>query len=253
MRKVYIFILGAIIYCTGWASFEVAPPIQILDLNKPLTRQFHLKNNSDKLVKIKIYPKKPDNQKEEKLYMGGWTIVYPKIVYLKPSEKKAVRFAVRTPEGFEQMEDGEYRTLLIFEQMENKVYSTEGGAAEETPPSVGLQILHTIAVSVYGNKGEIEHRSELEALRLENIDGEKFIVGNLVNIGNATIDPIIKVTFSSGDKVLKEIDQPYPKVIRENTKELKLKVKELPKKTSKIKVEVFEAGGEKLAEESVTI
>lgn len=254
MKKVYILMLSIIIYCSGWASFEVAPPIQILDLNKPLTRQFHLKNNSDKLVKIKIYPRRPDNQKEEKLYMGDWTIVYPKIVYLKPTEKKAVRFAVRTPEGFSKMDDGEYRTLLIFEQMENKVYSTEeGGAAEEEPASVGLQILHTIAVSVYGNKGEVNHRSELKELRIENVEGEQFIVGDIVNTGNATIDPVVRVTFSSADKVLKEIDQPYPKVIRENTKELKLKIKELPKKTSKIKIEIFEAGGEKLAEESVTL
>ncbi|GLI57864.1 hypothetical protein PM10SUCC1_33780 [Propionigenium maris DSM 9537] len=254
MRKIYILMLSTIIYYVGWASFEVAPPIQILDLNKPLTRQFHLKNNSKKLVKIKIYPKRPDNQKDEKLYMGEWTIVYPKIVYLKPSEKKAIRFAVRAPEGFEQMEDGEYRTLLIFEQMENKVYSTEEGeGVGEAPPSVGLQILHTIAVSVYGNKGEIEHRSELKKLRVEDIEGEKFILGDIVNTGNATIDPVVRVTFSSGDKVLKEIDQPYPKVIRENTKELKLKLNEIPKKTRQIKIEVFEAGGEKLDEESITL
>lgn len=254
MRKIYILMLSTIIYYMGWASFEVAPPIQVLDLNKPLTRQFHLKNNSKKLVKIKIYPKRPDNQKDEKLYMGEWTIVYPKIVYLKPTEKKAIRFAVRTPEGFEQMEDGEYRTLLMFEQMENKVYTTdENVGTENVVPSVGLQILHTIAVSVYGNKGEIEHRSELKELRIENIEGEKFIVGDIVNVGNATIDPVVKVTFISNDKSLKEIDQPYPKVIRENTKELRLKLKDIPKKTNRIKVEIFEAGGEKLTEEMVML
>jgi len=252
MKKGIIFLLNLILCSVLLASFEVAPSIQVIDLNKPLTRQFHLKNNTNKLVKIKVYPERPKNQKSEEFYMGDWVVIYPKIVYLKPTEKKWVRFGVRKPEGFDKLSDGEYRTLIVFEQMENKTYSTTG-EEEDANPSVGLQILQKMMISLYGNKGEIKYKIQLEKLRVENIEGENFIMGNIVNIGNATIDPVLKVTFNSNDKVLEEIDQPYPKVIRENSKELKVKVKKIPKKANRIKVEIFEAGGEKLAEKTIIL
>lgn len=252
MKKGIIFLLNLITCSVLLASFEVAPSIQVIDLNKPLTRQFHLSNNTNKLVKIKVYPERPENQKSKELYMGDWVVIYPKIVYLKPTEKKWVRFGVRKPEGFDKLPDGEYRTLITFEQMENKTYSTVDGN-EEANPSVGLQILQKMMISLYGNKGEIKHKIQLEELRVEKLEGENFIMGNIVNIGNATIDPVLKVTFNSNDKVLEEIDQPYPKVIRENSKELKVKVKKIPKKANKIKIEIFEAGGEKLTEKTITL
>lgn len=249
MKKLYISIFSLILWSTVWAAFEVAPPIHIINLDRPFTKQVHLKNISDRLVKIKIFSERPENQKDESLYMGEWIVVYPKLLYLKPGEKKVVRFAARAPKG---LKDGEYRSLLVFEQMQNKTYSTEEGESQEKA-TVGLEILQTVVSSVYGNKGSVLHEGRIEGLKIQTEEESKFLTGNIINTGTATIDPIIKLSYISGNKVVEETEEPYGKVIRENLKELMLKLGEIPEKADQLKVEIYEAGGDKVAEEIMEI
>ena len=113
-RVLMLFILVTI---KSFAYFQVAPPVHTIDLDKRRTSEVYVINESDKLVRVKIYAQRADSQKNEEFYMGDWMVIYPKLLYLKPKGKKKVRVGVRVPK---ELKEGEYSSHIVYEELSNK-------------------------------------------------------------------------------------------------------------------------------------
>jgi len=227
MKRIILFF---ILTTTIFANFEVAPQIQELNLDKQFTQTIHLKNGTNKVKKIKIYPQKPSDQKSEELYMGDWVIVYPKIVYLKPNGKQTIRMAARVPKG---LKDGEYRAQLVFEELPT-VKSKEDVAEGEV--SAQIEILYKLISTIYGYKGDIVRSGEFSDFRFLNYNNKKYIASRLVNTGNSAFDASYSLTYYKDNKKVGEAYINVPKIMRENSANTLVELIDMPDETNRVKV-----------------
>jgi len=220
------FLLLNIVY----ASFELAPQIQYINLDRPGTVELHLKNPTKKLVKIKIYAQTPEDQKNKELDMKDWVIVYPRVVYLKPNAKQLVRMAIRAPKG---LKDGEYRAYLVFEEMKTQKYSVE----KTEVPKAHLDILYKIISTIYGYKGDLKYGANFSDFQFIS-DGKKdYFISKVENTGTTALDSYYRLTYYNGDREIgKEVIR-NGKVMRENTDTPMIELKEIKKKADNAKIE----------------
>ena len=240
MKKIVLIIyllIGSFVY----ADFEVAPQIQYINLDRPGTIQLHLKNPTKKLKKIKIYAETPKDQKDPKIDMTSWVIIYPKIVYLKPNSKQLVRLAVRAPKG---LAAGEYRSYLVFEELPTTKYNAE---KDTNTKSASLNILYKIISTMYGYKGKLIYDGEYENFRIliDETSNKEYLLSNIKNTGTTALDVYYNLTYYNGEKELEKEDVRAVKVMRENSKKSIIELKKLPKTATKIKIEaLYREGGE---------
>ena len=233
MKKL-IVLMYLLIISIPYANFRVAPQVQKINLNRPGTRKVYLKNESDKLKKIKIYSRKPENQKTTELYMGDWIVVYPKIVYLKPNGKKVVRMTARPPQG---LADGEYRSHLVFEELPLERHVDEETAEGEV--GVGLNMIHVLVSTVYGYTGELEYKATFNEYDVVTDKDKTYLLSKITNTGTTAIDLVYKITYYNGSKKLKNEEVLVGKVMRENEIKPARELSKISSNANKMKVEQF--------------
>jgi len=234
MKKIIAILMFNLLFVVSYGNFQIAPQIQTVNLERPSTNKIYLRNDTNKLKKIKVYARRPKDQKSEDLYMGDWIIVYPKIIYLKPNSKKTVRMTARPPKG---LAPGEYRSELVFEEEPVKKYDTN--EAGEGKVGVNVEVLYVLVSTVYGYVGELEYKGTSEDYKVV-VDGKKtYLTSKVTNTGTTALDIIYKVTYYDGSKKLKEEELKLGKVMRENSKDLVILLKNISKNANKMKVEFF--------------
>ncbi|MEI6856993.1 hypothetical protein [Psychrilyobacter sp.] len=226
---IYLFLFSRL-----YANFEVAPQIQELSLDRQATQKIYLKNGTKKLKKIKIYSRRPEDQKTKDLYMGDWIIVYPKMVYLKPNSKKIIRMAARPPKG---LVDGEYRSHLVFEEMPVKKY--DNTEKDDEKVGIDLEIVHILVSTVYGYRGKLEYGGNFDTFKVVTDKKKTYLVSKITNTGTTALDVVYKTTYYKDVKKLKNEDLIAGKVMRENYYDSVVELNKISKGANKIKVEFY--------------
>lgn len=217
-----------------FANFQVAPQVQKMDLKRPGTHKIFLKNDTNKLKKIKIYSERPRDQKTKDLYMGDWIIVYPKLVYLKPNSKKVVRIASRPPKD---LVDGEYRSNLVFEEIPTKKY--DNSEKDETKVGVNLEIIHILVSTIYGYSGELEYNGIFANFQVIDDSEQTYLASKVTNLGTTALDITYKITYYKNMKELKIENLLVGKAMRENYKDFVVELKEISKDADRMKIEYY--------------
>lgn len=231
IKKVIIYLL---LFSGLYADFEVAPQIQELSLDRQATRKIYLKNGTNKLKKIKIYSRRPEDQKTKDLYMGDWVIVYPKIVYLKPNSKKVIRMAARPPKG---LVEGEYRSHLVFEEVPVKKY--DNTEKDEEKVGVNLEVVHILVSTVYGYRGKLNYGGNFDDFQVVTDKKKTYLVSKITNTGTTALDVFYKITYYKDMKKLKTEELMVGKVMRENYSDFFVELNKISKDANKMKVEFY--------------
>lgn len=234
MIKKVIMFMYLLMTSVLFANFQVAPQVQKMDLKRPGTRKIFLKNDTNKLKKIKIYSERPRDQKTKDLYMGDWIIVYPKLVYLKPNSKKVVRIASRPPKD---LVDGEYRSNLVFEEIPTKKYGNS--EKDETKVGVNLEIIHILVSTVYGYSGKLEYSGIFDDFQVITDKEQTYLASKITNIGTTALDIVYKTTYYENMKKLKTEELLVGKAMRENYRDFVVELNEISKDTDRMKIEYY--------------
>jgi hypothetical protein len=144
------------------ASFAVAPNTVSLDLSKPQTTAFYLKNTGNKLIHLRIKPvfyRLNSNElkageslltakKEQKQSLLPYILISPQAVSLKPQQKQEIRVSVSTP----RLKPGTYRAHVLIKMLEVKQYKSQ---VQTSTNKIGVELnfLMQIAAAVYGTSG----------------------------------------------------------------------------------------------------
>lgn len=234
MIKKVIMFMYLLMTSVLFANFQVAPQVQKMDLKRPGTHKIFLKNDTNKLKKIKIYSERPRDQKTKDLYMGDWIIVYPKLIYLKPNSKKVVRIASRPPKD---LLDGEYRSNLVFEEIPTKKY--DNSEKDETKVGVNLEIIHILVSTVYGYSGKLEYSGIFDDFQVITDKEQTYLASKITNIGTTALDIVYKTTYYENMKKLKTEELLVGKAMRENYRDFVVELNEISKDTDRMKIEYY--------------
>ncbi|MFW5787439.1 MAG: fimbria/pilus periplasmic chaperone [Halanaerobiaceae bacterium] len=188
-------------------NIQVAPRRFIFPGDHPLTEEVNVFNSSEQVIRVRVETEPPEGQPEEE-YLGDWIKVYPRVISIEPGQQRVVRFSLRTPE--EEVPDGEYRSLLFFEELPPEEDKNEKENKEDQKPqgdevSIDFDLLTKIGINLYGQFGEIEHKGQLRNTEIENREKNIKIKGNFVNQGNAHLRMEVAVrVYNSTDKLIRE-------------------------------------------------
>lgn len=159
-----------------------------VDLDKPVTQDTTLINQSNKPVRVRVDFEKPQWAKD-KYYLGNQLVAYPKIVVIPPKGKIQVKIAPRIKK---ELADGEYVALLVF---------------KELPPrnsDAQVTMLMNLGVPYYGRKGELETAMNFDNLRMTKIENGYQLLGEAQNNGNFSYSLNIDVKLYQNEKLLKQ-------------------------------------------------
>ena len=186
-----VFLLVGIISQLGRAGLTVAPRRFFFQIDQQNTNVVEVTNNTERETQVRVYPHQPEDMNDD-WYMGDWLVVYPPVLNLEPGQRRRVRFSVRAPG---ELEDGEYRTLLYFEQLPAK--KTDESEAED--PEVEFELLMRVGINLYGRSGEIDHHGRLEE-NVVTVEGNNVqITGEFANLGTALLIMETNLRFLNSD------------------------------------------------------
>ena len=159
-----------------------------VDLNKPVTQDTTLINQSNKPVRVRVDFEKPQWAKD-KYYLGDQLVAYPKIVVIPPKGKIQVKIAPRIKK---ELEDGEYVALLVFKELPSRNNDAQ------------ITMLMNIGVPFYGRKGKLETAMNFDKLRMEKIENGYQLLGEAQNTGNFSYSLNIDVKLYQNENLLKQ-------------------------------------------------
>lgn len=172
------FLLILFINCTILAmSIQVAPQRFIFRIDQPVTEEVIVTNTSSESIRVKVYPEMVPEQSSSE-YLGDWLVIYPRVLSLKAGEKRLVRFSIRVPEN---LESGEYRSLLFFEELPPKQEQVK----DQGEMALDLKLLTKLGINLYGQVGQVVHQGEVEEVEVSLRNQQLLIQGNFLNQGNA--------------------------------------------------------------------
>ncbi len=148
--KALIALSLAVCCASSFAAFSVTRTSFGVNLDKPVTQDTTLINQSDKAVRVRVDFAKPTWAKEQ-YYLGDQLVVYPKIVMIPPKGKIQVKIAPRIKT---ELQDGEYVALLVFKELPPRKSNGQ------------VNMLMNIGVPYYGRKGKLETGMDFENLRM---------------------------------------------------------------------------------------
>jgi P pilus assembly chaperone PapD len=188
----YLHLAIAVLLCTysisSFSAFMVTQTSFGVDLDRPVTQDTTLINQSNKPVRVRVDFEKPKWAKD-KYYLGDQLVAYPKIVVIPPKGKIQVKIAPRITK---ELADGEYVALLVFKEL--------------PPRDTGAQVtmLMNLGVPYYGRKGKLETAMNFDNLRMVKIENGYQLQGAAQNNGNFSYPLNINIKFYQNEKVLKE-------------------------------------------------
>ena len=99
MKKIIsIVFMFLMVTVSSFAFFRtsVAPGIFEMNLDRSATEEIILVNNSNEPIRVKIYPGKDENIKDEE-YLGEWLRIYPRTMTLEGNSERRIKFSIRAP------------------------------------------------------------------------------------------------------------------------------------------------------------
>jgi P pilus assembly chaperone PapD len=181
-------ILLCIYSVTSHSAFMVTQTSFGVDLDKPVTQDTTLINQSDKPVRVRVDFEKPKWAKDE-YYLGDQLVAYPKIVVIPPKGKIQVKIAPRIKK---ELEDGEYVALLVFKELPSRNSDAQ------------VTMLMNLGVPYYGRKGELETAMNFDNLRMKKTETGYQLLGEAQNNGNFSYSLNIDVKLYQNEKLLKQ-------------------------------------------------
>jgi P pilus assembly chaperone PapD len=193
-KRVFLF-AAAIVLLSGAradaASFQVSPVRFEFPLDASFTNFFTVTNNSDKALRVRVYPKFVQIDEngvmvetaESPFDLSSWVVINPRFVSLGPLEKRVVRFSVRAPE--KPPAPGEYRAVVFFEELPNPPDPAAPDTGKGT--TIRLDLLTRLGATLYGMAGEPKLAVTAELGSTEFADGHWVHSVVLVNRGNAHV------------------------------------------------------------------
>lgn len=193
---------------TQWAqaaSFQISPSRFEFSLERRFTDFFIVTNNSDRALRLRVYPMFMHRDGTGKLVelqghpydMSPWLVLNPRLVRLQPGDRRIVRFSVRPPA---ELDEGEYRTVVLFEELPGAPTRSQPSPQESQQGlQLRLQLLTRLGVSIYGLKGE--RRNNVAFVRGKTtIESDRAsFTGYFTNRGNAHVLLSIKARLVSED------------------------------------------------------
>jgi P pilus assembly chaperone PapD len=159
-----------------------------VDLDKPLTEDTTLINQSNKPVRVRVDFEKPKWAKDE-YYLGDQLVAYPRIVMIPPNGKIQVKIAPRINK---ELADGEYVALLVFKEMPPR----------NSPEQVTM--LMNLGVPYYGRKGKLETAMDFDNMHIAKIEDGYQLQGAAQNNGNFSYSLNVGMKFYQNKELLKE-------------------------------------------------
>jgi P pilus assembly chaperone PapD len=159
-----------------------------VDLNKPVTEDITLINQSDKSVRVRVDFAKPQWAKDE-YYLGKQLVAYPRIVMIPPNGRIQVKIAPRINK---ELADGEYAALLVFKEMPPRNSTDQ------------VTMLMNIGVPYYGRKGKLETDMDFNNLEIIKTKAGYQLQGAAQNKGNFSYSLNINMKFYQNKKLQQE-------------------------------------------------
>lgn len=218
MSIVFMFLIVTV---SSFAFFRtsVAPGIFEMNLDRSATEEIILVNNSNEPIRVKVYPGKDENIKDEE-YLGDWLRIYPRTMTLEGNSERRIKFSVRAPK---EKPDGEYRGLIYIEELPEVV---EGQST--------LTLAGRHGLTVYGTKGKVEYDIAVSNVKIVN----NVLTMNIKNNGKYSLRPEIKINYlSAKGKKIGEMEEKTGRILKGNTSSIKIELKDLKGENAEINVD----------------
>lgn len=219
MKKLsFIILLLAVSFVSYSLNFSVMPTGFVVDLSKVSTQEVQIRNNTSIPLRLEAYFE-ADPVFGEEFNLNSNSVIFPKIIALKPSAKQTIRFRTK-PNA--DMKDGEYKSYLTFKEIPQEIKIVPGGEENNnTAMSTNLQMITEISISVFGQRGKQLSKGSLNNLKM-NYNGSSIIVtANTLSEGNASIKFYYNIKVLNSDA---ELEGMLGMSAREGKKDIKVSI-----------------------------
>lgn len=185
MKKLSFFTLLVILSVVSYSlNFSVMPTGFVVDLDKVSTQEVYITNNTSAPLRLEAYFQGDPNFGEN-FNLNSNSVIFPKIIAIKPGAKQTVRFRTK-PDA--NMKEGEYKSYLTFKEIPQEIKTVPGGDSnDKTVMSTNLQMITEISISVFGQKGKQITRGSLNNLKLNYLGSSIVATAVASSEGNSSI------------------------------------------------------------------
>ncbi|MGL5277798.1 MAG: fimbrial biogenesis chaperone [Cetobacterium sp.] len=222
----------------GFFRTSVAPGVFDVSLDRPVTEEIIVVNNSNEPIRLKVYTGK-EQETDEKDYLGDWIRVFPRTLSLDAQSERRVKFSVRPPKD---ITNGEYKGLIFIEEL-----------PEVVDGKTTLTLAGRHGLTVYGTKGKVDYSGiTVSNIKFENKNNSKVeLVMTLANKSNYSIKPEVLVKYLDGKgKVIEESKIRGGRVLKDKIGTIKGEL--VNQKAQSIEV-ILTSKGQQLYKESIKI
>ncbi len=233
-------------------NIGIAPTGFYTSLDKNQTHEIMVTNNTANPMRIEISAEKDEGW--EKYDMGDMMKIYPKSITLKPNGSRSVRFAVR---GTKDLEEGEYKTRLVFKEIPGNSKGTTKSIKGETGQEVGVEfeLLTEIHVAAYGLKGKRKIGAQLTSTQIKKDEnGNKKLVANFNLSGNSGLAVIGDIEYlDSNRKSISKNEVKLGITTRETKTKIESGLGNIPKEAKFVRINFKDKSGLKLGSKELPL
>lgn len=239
MKKLSFFILFVILSVVSYSlNFSVMPTGFVVDLDKVSTQEVYITNNTSAPLRLEAYFQGDPNFGEN-FNLNSNSVIFPKIIALKPGAKQTIRFRTK-PES--NMKDGEYKSYLTFKEIPQEIKTIPGeDSGNKTAMSTNLQMITEISISVFGQRGKQISKGTLDNLKLNYVGNSIIATAVTSSNGNASLKFYYNLKVLNSDI---ELDGMLGMSAREGKKDINISIDPTTNlKDKKIKFTVIDLDG----------
>lgn len=249
MKKLSFFTLLVIFSVVSYSlNFSVMPTGFVVDLDKVSTQEVYITNNTSVPLRLEAYFQGDPNFGEN-FNLNSNSVIFPKIIAMKPGAKQTIRFRTK-PDA--NMKDGEYKSYLTFKEIpqEIKTIPSEDGS-NKTAMSTNLQMITEISISVFGQRGKQISKGTLNNLKLNYVGNSITATAVTSSEGNASIKFYYNLKVLNSDV---ELEGMLGMSAREGKKDIKVSIDPtMDLKGKKIKFTVTDLDGKVYYDKIITL
>lgn len=185
MKKLSFIVLLLILSIVSYSlNFSVMPTGFVVDLDKVSTQEVYITNNTSAPLRLEAYFQS-DTDFGESFNLNSNSVIFPKIIAMKPGAKQTIRFRTKPDTN---MKEGEYKSYLTFKEIPQEIKTVPGGEENnKTAMSTNLQMITEISISVFGQRGKQISKGTLNNLKLDYNGASIIISAATLSEGNASL------------------------------------------------------------------
>lgn len=240
MKKLSFFTLLVILSVISYSlNFSVMPTGFVVDLDKVSTQEVYITNNTSAPLRLEAYFQGDPNFGEN-FNLNSNSVIFPKIIAMKPGAKQTIRFRTK-PDA--NMKDGEYKSYLTFKEIPQEIKTIlSEDDSNKTAMSTNLQMITEISISVFGQRGKQISKGTLNNLKLNYVGNAITATAVTSSVGNASIKFYYNLKVLNSDV---ELEGMLGMSAREGKKDIKVSIDPtIDLKGKKIKFTVIDQDGE---------